>query len=911
MLADIDDLTRVKNALADRYAIEREIGAGGMATIYLARDLRHDRMVAIKLLNREIGAELGAERFLAEIKVTANLRHPNLLPLYDSGEVEGRLFYVMPYIKGESLRARLIRERQLPVEDTVRIAVGVLNALEYAHQHGVIHRDLKPENILLENGEPLVADFGISLAVKQAAAERMTGIGVTLGTPRYMSPEQAVADPVIDRRTDIFSFGGIVYEMLTGDSPYDARSPQAVYARMLMERPRAIRSIRPAVPEYIEAAVMRALEQLPADRFSSAREFADALLGRVPSNPFASATVAQASAAHASAVQAIAAHERELLTWRTRLRDPVMIGLAVVAIASAIAATVMRGRANTDESPVVRFILHTPDSARAVDNPPWPATISDDGSVVVYSVAKPDGNLLYYLPTDQLRGRPIPGTDNATQPIFSPDGQWVAFETDEPPRLRKVRLDGSAPITVANTGGGNGADWTIYDQIVLGAVMGAHGLLRVSANGGNPVEFAKPKDTSAFYFWPVSFPDGKLVAFTIYRGSLTTAQLATVPLAGGDVIPLKIKGVRPLAVLDGTLAYVQEDGAVMAVHLDHSGRQIAGDPVPVMPPVPVAPGMNGNSGIFISHGGSVISQRLERGTLLAWDAGNAPPTVLNSTVRNLATPRLSPDGQHIALEAIDQGRRSISIYDIRSRTLTPLVTGPGLASPSWTPDGRRIVYVGPTPEDKPAVWAIGVAPGATPEKLFDAPAVTSGAVVSPDGRSVLIVGLGNNFDIFRVRLDSARVPTPYVNAPTPETDPRFSPDGRWIAWVSSGAFDAGSSEVFASTYPKAEVKVQISAGGGSEPLWSRDGKSIIYRSGSAIVAARLASTPSLSVVSRDTIVASSPFETGSVTQTVGPSDIAVDGRILGLLPATSDFQLVVVPNWLPELRHRLSINPRR
>ncbi|HEX6626537.1 MAG TPA: protein kinase [Gemmatimonadaceae bacterium] len=907
----MDNLTRVKDRLADRYAIDREIGAGGMATIYLARDLRHDRMVAIKLLNREIGAELGTERFLAEIKVTANLRHPNLLPLYDSGEVEGRLFYVMPYIEGESLRARLNRERQLPVEDTVRIAVGALNALEYAHQHGVVHRDLKPENILLENGEPLVADFGISLAVKQATGERMTGIGVTLGTPKYMSPEQAVADPVIDRRTDIFSFGAIVYEMLTGDSPYDARSPQAVYARILIEKPRSIRSIRPAVPEYIEAAVMRALEQLPADRFSSAREFADALLGRVSSNPFASATQTQATAAHASGAQVIAPQATESFTWRTRLRDPVMIGVAIVGIASLIAAAAMRGRTNTNESRVVRFVLHTPDSARAVDNPPWPAAISDNGGIVVYSVAKPDGNLLYYLPTDQLRGRPIPGTENATQPIFSPDGQWVAFETNEPPRLRKVRLDGSIPITVANTGGGNGADWTIDDQIVLGAGLGAHGLLRVSANGGNPVEFAKPRDTSAFYFWPVSYPDGRLVAFTIYTGSLTTAQLATVPLAGGDVIPLKIKGVRPLAVLDGALTYVQEDGAVMAVHLDRSGRRVAGDPVPVMPPVRVTPGMNGNSGVFISHGGGVISQRLERGTQLGWDAGNAPPTVLNSAVRNLATPRLSPDGQRIALETTDQDKRSISIYDIRSGTLTRLVTGGGLASPSWTPDGRRIVYVGPTPEDKPAVWAISVVPGATPEKLFDAPAVTSGAVVSPDGRSVLMVGLGNNFDIFRVRLDSARVPTPYVNAPTPETDPRFSPDGRWIAWVSSGAFDGGSSEVFASTYPKADGKVQISAGGGSEPLWSRDGKSIVYRSGSAIVAARLAFTPSFRVVSRDTIVARSPFETTSVTETIGPTDIAADGRILGLLPATSDFQLVVVPNWLPELKHRLSVNPRR
>src|SRR5512132_64694 len=197
----------VTSALAGRYEVEREIGRGGMATVYLARDRKHDRRVALKMLDPELGAVLGVERFLAEIKVTANLQHPNLLPLFDSGEAGGQLYYVMPYVEGESLRHRLDREKQLPVEEAMQIAIAVGNALDYAHAHGVIHRDLKPENILLQHGQPIVADFGIALAISKAGGQRVTQTGLSLGTPAYMSPEQATGDRVIDGRTDVYSLG--------------------------------------------------------------------------------------------------------------------------------------------------------------------------------------------------------------------------------------------------------------------------------------------------------------------------------------------------------------------------------------------------------------------------------------------------------------------------------------------------------------------------------------------------------------------------------------------------------------------------------------------------------------------------------------------------------------------------------
>ncbi|MEP7002151.1 MAG: protein kinase [bacterium] len=272
-------LERLRDALADRYRIERELGAGGMATVYLARDLKHDRDVAIKVLKPELGAALGAERFLAEIKVTANLRHPNVLPLFDSGSADEQLFYVMPYIDGETLRARMTREPQMPVDEVLRIVGLLAAALDYAHANGVVHRDLKPENILLQAGQPIIADFGIALAIAQVGGERVTQTGLSLGTPNYMSPEQAAGERDVDARSDQYALGAMTYEMLTGEPPHSGATAQVIIARLMTETPRSVRSARPAVSDATDAAVQRALSKSPADRFITCTAFCKALAG--------------------------------------------------------------------------------------------------------------------------------------------------------------------------------------------------------------------------------------------------------------------------------------------------------------------------------------------------------------------------------------------------------------------------------------------------------------------------------------------------------------------------------------------------------------------------------------------------------------------------------------------------------
>jgi serine/threonine protein kinase len=278
---DAEQLARLKAALAERYRVERELGHGGMATVYLAQDLKLDRQVALKVLRPDLAAALGSERFLREVRITARLNHPHILPLLDSGEADGVVYYTMPYVEGEPLRDRLEREKQLPLDDALQIAREVADALSYAHSHHVVHRDIKPENILLESGHAVVADFGIARAITAAGGERLTETGIAVGTPAYMSPEQAMGEKAIDARADIYAFGAVIYEMLTGEPPFTGATVQSILARVMSEEPRAIASVRKSVPPHVEAAVFKALAKLPADRWAGANDLAKALLGSV------------------------------------------------------------------------------------------------------------------------------------------------------------------------------------------------------------------------------------------------------------------------------------------------------------------------------------------------------------------------------------------------------------------------------------------------------------------------------------------------------------------------------------------------------------------------------------------------------------------------------------------------------
>src|SRR5262245_47553441 len=273
----MEALDSLKSALADRYAVERQIGAGGMADVYLTHDVRHNRKVAIKVMHRDLAELVGVERFLREIETTAKLQHPHILPLFDSGSVDDTVFYVMPYVEGESLRARLKRETQLPLADVLRITAEIATGIDYAHRHGIVHRDIKPDNVLFQDGQALLADFGIALLrTNDEGHLRLTQSGLTLGTPYYMSPEQ-LGGKDVDSRSDIHALGVMAYEMLAGEPPFTGATLTAVLHKVMLEEPRPIAEHRRSVPPHVDVAVAKALEKLPADRWQTATQFAEAL----------------------------------------------------------------------------------------------------------------------------------------------------------------------------------------------------------------------------------------------------------------------------------------------------------------------------------------------------------------------------------------------------------------------------------------------------------------------------------------------------------------------------------------------------------------------------------------------------------------------------------------------------------
>jgi Tol biopolymer transport system component len=883
---------RLTSALSDRYTIERELGAGGMATVYLARDLKHDRKVAVKVLRPELAAVIGAERFLSEIKTTANLQHPHILPLHDSGEADSFLFYVMPFVEGESLRDRLTREKQLPIGDAVRIATEVAGALDYAHRHGVIHRDIKPENILLHDGRALVADFGIALAASKAGGTRMTETGMSLGTPHYMSPEQAMGEREITARSDVYALGAVTYEMLTGDPPFTGSTAQAIVARVVTESPRSLMSQRHTIPPEVEAAVLTSLEKLPADRFSTAQAFAEALQGRGAVLP-----------PGATAVRSATTRRPPAAGWRGRLRDPVLLGLALVSLASVAAAIVLARRPEALAFPPVRFVMATTDSTKPDDNAPWPAAISPDGGTVVYSVAQnATTSMLYALRTDQLEARPIPGTTNAYQPYFSPDGKWLAFEMGG--KERKVRLDGSAPVTIADAGGSNGVDWAGSDEIVFGSQGRFHGLSHVSAGGGQAVALTQPDTAKGErdHLWPIALPDGRGIVFVIWSGNLPTSRLALTSLEDGAVVPLGIAGIRPLAVVDGMLLYVQADGTVMAVRLNARRKRIEGRPIPVHDPVPVVSAFNGNSGIFISRGGGLVTSLGGALAKLVWVSldGHAQPVLAQP--RAFAFARLSPDERRIAVAVSDDQKSDVWIYDLALSTFSRLTSMGTVSSVEWSADGSRVVFTSEGEKAGYAVWSQLAAGGTKAEKLFEHGVSTTMATMSPDGKALLVNSIdGDTWGIFRIPLDSGRVARSYLTSGANEHAPQFSPTGKWVALVSG---ESGRDEVYVRSFPDPSSRVQISVAGGEEPVWSSDGSRLYYRSGPLLLAAKVSFSPTFTLLARDTVLSNAAFAGGYFSGSYQP---AHDGkRILALQSDRDDFQLVVSPNWITELRQRVA-----
>jgi serine/threonine-protein kinase len=804
-------LDRLRAALADRYRLEHELGAGGMATVYLAHDLKHERDVAIKVLHPDLGAALGGERFLSEIRTTAKLQHPHILPLLDSGETDGLLYYVMPLVTGETLRTRLEREQQLPVADAVLIAREVADALGHAHGLGVIHRDIKPENILLQGGHALVADFGIALAVQSAGGARMTQTGLSLGTPQYMSPEQAMGERAIDARSDIYALGAVTYEMLAGEAPFTGPSVQAIVARLITEEPRPLATQRKAVPEHVEVAVLRALEKLPADRFASAAEFAGALAGTVTAG-----TVSR------TAQRAPAASGR----WRT---VSAALGVTTIALAALTAWALSRGPGTTGPS---IYDVATPDSARVsfINTTSSYATygavgrtvsIAPTGDFAVYVALQPDSVAsLWYrsLRTDDTR--PLPGTAGASTPRVSPDGAQVAFFAGN--QVMVASLAGGEPRPLATLLDGRMLDWISADQLLA---LGSDGdrALWINLGGGEPRERAIVR--CPLGVWAATMQE-LLCGFSgaARMIDLETDSTHEVRTVQDDGTPGGQLAGSEFRLIDGRyLVYISPDGVLTGARFDPDTRL-------VQRAVPLVPGIRresiGEAHFDISDNGTLIYAPgfdVTKGRLVR-RGPNAAPEPLPIEGAHFQRYDLSRDGRWLAAVVQGNAFNELRIYDLRTGQHTVWQRAEIIRHPMWSPDGQTMLYAARAGDQ----WSlVRGAPGSgtPPDTLarYAATGMTFDALgYVNDSTAIGQEWLGALVVRFDPRQASATMDTVLREARFPSV----SATGQLIAYQS-----LEGSRIMVTTFPNPGRRWQI-ASQGVEPIMLSP-STVLYRAGAA------------------------------------------------------------------------------
>ena len=873
---------RLAAALADRYRLERELGAGGMATVYLAHDLKHDRLVAVKVLKPELAAVLGAERFVVEIKTTASMSHPHILPLFDSGTADGFLFYVMPYVEGETLRDRLNRETQLGIDDAVGIAREVLDALHYAHSRGVIHRDIKPENILMQGGRPMIADFGIALAVSAAAGGRMTETGLSLGTPHYMSPEQATAEKEITGRADIYSVASVLFEMLTGEPPHMGNSAQQIIMKIITEPAAPVTKYRKSVPPNVASAVAKALEKLPADRFQSAQAFADAL-----ANPTFTVLGTAAEAAPAATAPG------------SRRATLVASAIAVLALA---AAGVLWMRP-VPEIPFRRFDLTTGD---VTPIPNSDIVISPDGRMLaMVGTVGTEGQAVYLRDLDgDAAFRKLTGTDRAFNPSFSPDSRYLVMRSGEG-ALVKVSVSGGGVTTIVPAGTLQPyfPQWVTPDEIIFTTPTAVY---RVAASGGEPR--ALPKVTNGRI---APLPDGSGILHSNGDVLLYDAKRDTSYV----LIP---GGTAPTYVSTGHLLYVGTQAALFAVRFDLASHRVIGDPVLVLERVAATPIIA--RGYAVSADG-VLVQRDAPGfatatatQLVLVEPGKSADTLRVPAGRQRSS-RISPNGRTIAMEVAARARGSdtdIYTYDLVTGTYTQLTFDGDNDTPVWSPDGTRLIF---DRQDgrREDLFVMPADNSAPPRRL---PMGNDGELAASqwlsDSLLLFAVDMPNRGrDIYMVHPDSGRKPVPYLQSPAEESSSRVSPDRSLVAFQSN---ETGLNQVWLRDFPVPQGKWNVSQGQGNAPRWSPDGRYVYFWRGAqpldSLFRARVDRSPSVVVRAPEFVLAVDADDLGSW-------DVHPDGKrlLLTVIPPQgttggAPSRLLILQNWFTELRRLTAPSPK-
>ena len=899
-------IDRLNSALAGRYRIERELGEGGMATVYLCEDVKHDRKVALKLLKPELAAVLGAERFLQEIKTTAALQHPHILPLFDSGAADGFLFYVMPYIKGETLRDKLNRETQLGVEEAVRIAREVADALDYAHRNGVVHRDIKPENILMNDGRPMVADFGIALAVSAAAGGRMTETGLSLGTPHYMSPEQATAEKEITARSDVYSVGSVLYEMLTGHPPFTGAVAQQIIMKIITVPAESVTVHRKSVPLHVADALAKSLEKLPADRFESAKAFAEAL-----GNPLYRSGAVQASAMHIGGGAVSSGRFKS-------------VALIASALAAVLLGTTLWGWLKPAAVPVV-----SRNSIILWENPQIPSmrvgrglAISPDGGTVVFMDGDANSTQLYVKERDRLEVTALAGTAGvAGAPTFSPDGAWIAFVTRGGTVQKVPRLGGSA-IAIADSAETVSPALAWLEEGTILFVDGHLDIKAVGQDGGiaRHVLTNTPGDSANRNMrYLASVPGVKAALVVACAPGCDTPELRVLDLRSDQPkVTVLTQALNAWSLPGGIVAFVRKDGGVFAAPFDKSTLTFTQPPTPMMSGVRTS--VNAADMVVSANGTAIYVAGSSGGSNLmvepVWVTRAGTVTPMESAwTMNIAQNlngnaiALSPDGQRLALTVPRTGLYGNDIWikqlDRTSGTVTKLTFEGNNINPRWTPDGQRVLYAGGGRSLR-SRRADGT--GAV-DTLFMSLRGVYSVVLTPDSNTFVLRLNGPNDIALAHRGDTATVPL--VASPVfSETSPALSPDGRWLAYTSD---ESGRNEVYVRPYPNVDAgRWQVSQAGGSSPHWSHTGRELFYENGAkALVAAAVVPGVTFTVGAQVTLFNTSGFAgTGGAVNYLHYDVAPDDQRFVFFRKPTENGEVTVDPlvqmvNWSVEVQAKL------
>jgi serine/threonine-protein kinase len=884
------------------YEVVASIGAGGMGEVYRARDAKLNRDVALKVLPFSVAQDPDRiARFRREAQVLAALNHPNIAHIhgFEEGPLTGPAqagahALVMELVEGPTLAER-IEQGPMPLVEALPIAKQIAEALEAAHDQGIIHRDLKPSNVKIkDDGTVKVLDFGLAKAMgtdsgisagdsmhSPTLTARATQLGVILGTAAYMSPEQAKGRQV-DRRTDIWAFGVVLFEMLTGRRGYDAEDISETLAAVLT-REVDWTALPVETPDRLKALVRECLVRDPRQRLRDIGEARRELQKIIEGAPEPSRPSTRAAAPG----------------WTRHL--PWAVAAAALLVA-AVSTSVALRPASAPPLNVTRVQTVLKEFSALI-------TVSSDGTKVAYTVAGgPNTTYLVLRLMDQFEGKAIAGTEGGAFPVFSPDGQWIAYSEIGGPKVRKIPLTGGTSIALCDGSFGFGAAWGADNTIVF---AGNKGLMKVAAGGGTPVSLTtvdQSKGETA-HRRPQFLPGGTHLLFTVQMKDADAGpQFAVLDLATGAYRTVARGGVNGRYVTSGHLTFMR-GGTLFAAPFDLKKMAVSGEEVPVVEHVSsVGPAETGD--YAVSDEGLLVyfSAGESQGTTLAWtDRAGVTRVLPGQSTRMWGTGRLSPDGRLIA-NGIDtvNGGRDIWIFDVERGTLTRVTFGGNNDLPVWTRDSRRIFFAG-TVDGKHGIYRAPVDGSAKPEVVLATPSRAIPTSMSPDGRSVVytIAGQDGPTRLMVVDLDAKGAPgtpRPLHESSSRETQGEISPNGRWVAYVS---MESGAPELYVHAFPAAGARTRVSTEGGQSPRWSHDGRELFYWTGA----------PSTRLMSVD-IPADDALRPGPpklVFQSLSGTtwDVTPDReRFLIELTSTRDgVRLATVTNWFEELRRRAPARP--